>query len=106
MSRYVSEHLMTGSTFGSIVSWTWDRARMRFVAAHKAHTMIVQFHKVGGRYNRTLPDGDPNPNPSAGKSYWTAEVDHDHQQRRIQYKTSAEAKRAAVAEYVRRLGKD
>lgn len=75
---------------------------MAFTSDHHEHEMIVKFHKVGGRYSRTLPDGAPHPSPS--RSYWTVEVDCDRS--RTQYKTSDEAKRAAVAEYIRRFGKD
>ena len=75
---------------------------MRFTSEHHEHEMCVQFHKVGGRYSRTFPDGKENPN--GPKSYWTVEVDRDRGF--TKYKTSDEAKRAAVAEYIRRFGRD
>lgn len=93
---------MTGTTFGSIVTWQWDRAAMAFTSNHGGHELIVKFHKVGGRYSRTLPDGSPNPNPP--RSYWTIEVDRDRSL--AKYKTPDEAKRTIVSEYIRRFGKD
>lgn len=75
---------------------------MAFVADHGDHEMIVKFHKVGGRYSRTLPDGEPNPN--GPQSYWTIEVDRDRS--RTKHASSDAAKRAAIDEYIRRFGKD
>lgn len=92
---------MLGDTMNTLVSWTWDRSGMRFDAEHGEHTMRVQFHKVGGRWSKTLPDGAPT--PGAGSSYWTSDVDGDRSS--VKHQNSDQAKAAAVAEFIRRFGK-
>ena len=94
--------LTLGSSYGAMVSWRWDRAHMRFEATHDDHVIRIHFHKIGGRWNKTLPDGTPNPSP--GRSYWTSEVDSHHNST-TRHVDAESAKRAAVAEFKRRYGK-
>ncbi len=91
---------MFGTSIGSAVVWRWDRAHMRFAAEHREHWVVVQFHKLGGRWSKTLPDGAPNDDSS--KSYWTIGVDGERSSKK--HATSADAKGAAVAEFARRFG--
>lgn len=91
--------LMTGDTIGTSVVWRWNRARMRFEANHEGHEIRIDFHKVGGRWSRALPDGTPT--PGAGSSYWTSEIDCDRS--RVKHPSADDAKRAAVAEFKRRF---
>lgn len=91
--------LSVGDTFGDILSWRWNRAARRYETEHHDHELRVQFHKVGGRYSRTLPDGTPNIH--GGKGFWTIEVDCDRAS--TKFATAYEAKTAAVAEYKRRF---
>ncbi len=94
-----STPLTVGDTYGDILSWRWDRARMRFTAEHSDRLLVVQFHKIGGRHSRTLPDGSPN--PSGRKGYWTSMVEGDRSL--AKYDTADEAKAAATVEYRRRF---
>lgn len=91
--------LSVGPTYGDHLAWRWDRSNRRFVCEQAGHEIFIQFHKVGGRWSKTLPDGTPNPN--GPKSYWTFELDRDRSH--AHYKTAYEAKVAVVAEYKRRF---
>lgn len=101
MSKYRVRMLLFGDTIGSAPSWRWDRSRRYYEAEHNGHTVRVHFHKLGGRWSRTLPDGKANPNPP--RSYWTFDIDGDHP-RHMQFASADEAKIAAVTEYRRRFG--
>ena len=94
--------LMLGTSYGSMVAWQWSRTDMRYEATHGDHVLRVHFHKVGGRWGTTLPDGRPN--PSVGRSYWTSEVD-SHRDVITRHKDADSAKRAAVTEFKRMYGK-
>lgn len=93
---------MVGDTFADILNWRWNRSRMQYEATHRDRLLLVRFHKIGGRWNRTLPDGTPNPWPH--ESYWTIEVDYER--RSLKFKTADEAKAAAAEEYRRRFAQE
>lgn len=90
---------MVGDTFADILNWRWNRSRMQYEATHHGRRLLVRFHKVGGRWNRTLPDGTPN--QWSRESYWTIDVDYDRPSQK--FPTADEAKTAAAAEYRRRF---
>lgn len=98
--------LTVGDTYGDILSWRWDRTSRRFEASHAGRVIHIQFHKVGGRYSKTLTDGTPNPN--GAQSYWTWSRQgagiRDTDRSLTKFKTADEAKTAAVLEYRRRFG--
>lgn len=91
---------MFGTTFGSAAIWRWDRSKMRFTCEHRDHEIIVHFHKVGGRWSKTLPDGTPT--ARSGLSHWTFEVDGDRSSKK--YDGAPEAQDAAIVEFKRRFG--
>lgn len=91
-----------GDTYGSIVSWRWDRAKMRFYADTGEHEILIHFHKVGGRWSKTLPDGTPT--HGARSSYWTYQIDGEHSPT-LRFKSANEAKTAACVEHRTRFGK-
>lgn len=96
--------MMVGDTYGDIVSWTWNRSKMRYEASVAGHALVVYFHKLGGRWSKTFADGTPNVH-QARRGYWTASVDGDHPHRTAasQFATARDAQLAAVERLRRTL---
>jgi hypothetical protein len=93
---------MVGDSYADILVWTWDRSRMHYETKHEGTILRVLFHKIGGRWSKTLPNGKPN--PSDRRSYWTISIQpHDtYPERPIDRYDSAEAAKEAVAEMYRK----
>lgn len=93
---------LVGDTFNDVLSWRWDRTRMEYATEQKSAELRVRFHKIGGRWSKTLPDGKPNKH-QIRRGYWTIAMQPSGaygQQPTTRYE-SADLAKEAVAEMYR-----
>jgi hypothetical protein len=93
---------MVGDMFGDALVWHWNRSLMQYETEHDGTKLHVYFHKIGGRWSRTLPSGKEN--ESAGRSYWTILMQPQgvYAERPSTRYADADAAKEAVAEMYRR----